>query len=212
VYPSFGFYAYCMVFGVLFVLCVSSVSVYGTLLAGWSSNSKYALLGSLRAIAQTISYEISIVLILLSRVSLVGSYNSYYFGGFQVYGCWILFSCFVLGFVWFVTMLAETNRAPFDFAEGESEIVSGFNIEYSAGRFALIFIAEYGSILGISLLTRIFFFGSDRFVLFFFSGGFLFKTFFFSFLFLWVRGRLPRIRYDKLIRLTWKSFLPISLG
>lgn len=103
--------------------------------------------------------------------------------------------------MWFVTTLAETNRAPFDFAEGESEIVSGFNIEYRAGSFALIFMAEYGRILCMSLVTSIFFFGGDNF--FFFLGGFfLIKTLFFGFCFLWVRGRLPRIRYDKLMGLT----------
>lgn len=212
VYPSFGFYVYCFGFGVLFFLCVSRIGVYGTLLAGWSSNSKYALLGSLRAVAQTISYEIRMVLVLLRGVCLVGGYNTYFLGDFQVSGCWLFFCCRILGGVWFITTLAETNRAPFDFAEGESEIVSGFNIEYSAGGFALIFMAEYGRILSISLVTGILFFGGDS--LFFFSlrGVYLLKAFFFSFLFLWVRGSLPRIRYDKLIRLTWKSFLPVSLG
>jgi len=104
--------------------------------------------------------------------------------------------------VWFITTLAETNRAPFDFAEGESEIVSGFNIEYSAGGFALIFIAEYGSILVIRVIRGILFFGADSFLFFGLVGGFLIKGLFFAFLFLWVRGSLPRIRYDKLIALT----------
>nr|YP_006576087.1 NADH dehydrogenase subunit 1 [Kulikovia alborostrata]AEM23544.1 NADH dehydrogenase subunit 1 [Kulikovia alborostrata] len=212
VYPSFGYHVYCFGFGILFFLCVSSMSVYGTLLAGWSSNSKYALLGSLRAVAQTISYEISMVLILLSSVCLVGSYNIFFFGFFQAKGCWIVLCCFLLGFVWFVSTLAETNRAPFDFAEGESEIVSGFNIEYSAGSFALIFMAEYGSILSMSLVSSIIFFGGDCFFIFNLVGGFLLKTLFFGFVFLWVRGSLPRIRYDKLMSLTWKSFLPVSLG
>lgn len=211
VYPSSGFYVYCFCFGVLFFLCASRIGVYGTLLAGWSSNSKYALLGSLRAVAQTISYEISMVLILLSSVCLVGSYNVYFFLKFQFFGCWVIFCCFFLGLVWFVTTLAETNRAPFDFAEGESEIVSGFNIEYSAGSFALIFMAEYGRILSMRLLRSLVFFGGDS-LFFCLNGLFLTKTFFLSFVFLWVRGSLPRIRYDKLISLTWKSFLPVSLG
>jgi NADH-ubiquinone oxidoreductase chain 1 len=202
VYPSFGFVIYSFGFGVLFFLCVSSVSVYGTLVAGWASNSKYALLGALRAIAQTISYEVRIVLVLLSGVYLVGRYRLVDFLFFQVSGCWLFFSCSLISFVWFVTTLAETNRAPFDFAEGESEIVSGFNVEYRAGGFALIFMAEYGAILVIRVLTGIFFFGGDNFFFLFFLGGFLLKGMFFAFLFLWVRGSLPRIRYDKLIGLT----------
>lgn len=202
VYPSYGFRGYFFAFRILFFLCVSRVNVYGTLVAGWSSNSKYALLGSLRAVAQTISYEVRIVLILLSAVYLVGRYGSVDYLFFQGLGCWLFFSCSLVSIVWFVTTLAETNRAPFDFAEGESEIVSGFNIEYRAGGFALIFMAEYGSILVISVLTGFVFFGGDSFLLFGLWGGFLIKGIFFSFLFLWVRGRLPRIRYDKLISLT----------
>ena len=212
IYPSFGFSIYRFTFGILFFLCVSRVNVYGTLVAGWSSNSKYALLGSLRAVAQTISYEVRIILILLRGVYLVGRYNSVDFFLTQGVGCWVFFCCRLISFVWFVTTLAETNRAPFDFAEGESEIVSGFNIEYSAGGFALIFIAEYGSILVIRVLTGILFFGCDNLILGGFFGIFLLKGIFFAFCFLWVRGRLPRIRYDKLMSLTWKSFLPISLG
>jgi len=160
------------------------------------------LLGSLRAVAQTISYEVRMVLILLSGVYIVGSFNSVDFFFFQSVGCWLFFSCSLVSAVWFVTTLAETNRAPFDFAEGESEIVSGFNIEYSAGGFALIFMAEYGSILVIRVLRGILFFGGDNFFVGCFFGGFLVKGMFFSFLFLWVRGSLPRIRYDKLMSLT----------
>nr|YP_010146831.1 NADH dehydrogenase subunit 1 [Yininemertes pratensis]QQP01060.1 NADH dehydrogenase subunit 1 [Yininemertes pratensis] len=212
VYPSFGFYVYNFVYGMLFFLCVSGVSVYGTLVAGWASNSKYALLGSLRAVAQTISYEISLILILLSGVYLVGSYNVLGFSFFQEEGCWLFFSCSLISFIWFVTTLAETNRAPFDFAEGESEIVSGFNVEYSAGGFALIFMAEYGAILVMSVVSGVLFFGSDNFLVGSVMFGFLLKGMFFAFLFLWVRGSLPRIRYDKLMGLTWKSFLPVSLG
>nr|YP_006303261.1 NADH dehydrogenase subunit 1 [Zygeupolia rubens]ADZ05388.1 NADH dehydrogenase subunit 1 [Zygeupolia rubens] len=211
VYPSYGFFSYSFGFGLLFFLCISSINVYGTLVAGWASNSKYALLGSLRAVAQTISYEVSMVLILLSGVYLVGSYDLVDFMVFQDGGCWLIFSCSLVSFVWFVTTLAETNRAPFDFAEGESEIVSGFNIEYSAGGFALIFMAEYGAILVMSVVTGILFFGGDNFGMSI-VGGYVAKGMFFSFLFLWVRGSLPRIRYDKLMSLTWKSFLPVALG
>lgn len=183
VYPSFGCSVYCFYLGIMFFLCVSSVGVYGTLIAGWSSNSKYALLGALRAVAQTISYEISIVLILLSGVYLVGSYNFNFFCFFQMGGFWLFIVCSVVSFMWLVTILAETNRAPFDFAEGESEIVSGFNIEYSAGGFALIFIAEYGSILVIRVVTGLLFFGGSDFLVRLF-GGFLLKGLFFSFFFL----------------------------
>jgi NADH-ubiquinone oxidoreductase chain 1 len=181
---------------------VSRINVYGTLVAGWASNSKYALLGSLRAVAQTISYEVRIVLILLGGVYLVGRYRLSSFSFFQEESCWVFLSCSLVSFIWFVTTLAETNRAPFDFAEGESEIVSGFNVEYRSGGFALIFMAEYGSILVIRVITGAIFFGGDNFLLGMVFGGFLLKGIFFSFLFLWVRGRLPRIRYDKLISLT----------
>lgn len=211
VYPSFGFSVYCFYLGVVFFLCVSSVGVYGTLIAGWSSNSKYALLGALRAVAQTISYEIRIVLVLLSGIYLAGRYNFNFFCFFQEKGFWLFLVCSVVSFMWLVTILAETNRAPFDFAEGESEIVSGFNIEYRAGGFALIFMAEYGSILVMSVVTGLLFFGGSDFFFDVF-GGFLLKGLFFSFFFLWARGRLPRIRYDRLISLTWKVFLPVSLG
>lgn len=183
-------------------MCISRIRVYTTLVAGWSSNSKYALLGALRAVAQTISYEIRIVLILLSGVFIVGGYNVVGFNSFQDSGCWLFFLCSLVGIIWFVTTLAETNRAPFDFAEGESEIVSGFNIEYRAGGFALIFMAEYGCILAIRIVTGLFFFGGDNFIVGRVAGGFLLKAIFFAFVFLWVRGRLPRIRYDKLISLT----------
>lgn len=184
IYPSYSFSAYCFGFGLLFFLCVSSINVYGTLVAGWASNSKYALLGSLRAVAQTISYEVSMVLILLRGVYLVGRYSLSNFFFFQETGCWVFLRCSLVSFVWFVTTLAETNRAPFDFAEGESEIVSGFNVEYSSGGFALIFMAEYGSILVIRVVTGTLFFGGDNFFLRDVFGGFLLKGMFFSFLFL----------------------------
>ncbi len=202
VYPSFGYSIYVFPLGVLFFLCVSAVNVYGTLVAGWSSNSKYALLGSLRAVAQTISYEVRMILVLLCSVYVVGRYNLSDFFFFQDNGFFISFFCSIVSFIWFVTTLAETNRAPFDFAEGESEIVSGFNIEYSAGGFALIFIAEYGAILAMGILTGVFFFGGDSVLLWPLAGAFVLKGVFFAFSFLWVRGRLPRVRYDKLISLT----------
>nr|YP_010148407.1 NADH dehydrogenase subunit 1 [Anopheles anthropophagus]YP_010700952.1 NADH dehydrogenase subunit 1 [Anopheles belenrae]YP_010700978.1 NADH dehydrogenase subunit 1 [Anopheles junlianensis]YP_010701017.1 NADH dehydrogenase subunit 1 [Anopheles lesteri]YP_010701043.1 NADH dehydrogenase subunit 1 [Anopheles peditaeniatus]YP_010701056.1 NADH dehydrogenase subunit 1 [Anopheles yatsushiroensis]QAX27183.1 NADH dehydrogenase subunit 1 [Anopheles sinensis]QII41658.1 NADH dehydrogenase subunit 1 [An len=192
--------------GVLFFLCCTSLGVYTVMIAGWSSNSNYALLGGLRAVAQTISYEVSLALILLSFIFLIGNYNFLNFYNYQSY-IWFIFFCFPLGLVWLASCLAETNRTPFDFAEGESELVSGFNVEYSSGGFALIFLAEYSSILFMSMLFVVIFLGSDIYSLMFF-----FKLTFISFIFIWVRGTLPRFRYDKLMYLAWKSFLPLSLN
>nr|YP_010397576.1 NADH dehydrogenase subunit 1 [Diamesa tonsa]UQJ73563.1 NADH dehydrogenase subunit 1 [Diamesa tonsa] len=192
--------------GVLFFLCCTSMGVYTVMIAGWSSNSNYALLGGLRAVAQTISYEVSLALIMLSMIFLIGNYNFMYFNIYQNY-LWFLFLCFPLALVWFASSLAETNRTPFDFAEGESELVSGFNVEYSSGGFALIFLAEYASILFMSMLFAVVFLGGDVY-----SFAFFIKLAAVSFMFIWVRGTLPRFRYDKLMFLAWKSFLPFSLN
>nr|UOU85226.1 NADH dehydrogenase subunit 1 [Hylemyza partita] len=192
--------------GLLFFLCCTSLGVYTVMIAGWSSNSNYALLGGLRAVAQTISYEVSLALVLLSFIFLIGGYNMLMFYKYQQF-IWFLFIMFPMALVWFSISLAETNRTPFDFAEGESELVSGFNVEYSSGGFALIFLAEYASILFMSMLFCVMFLGSDVFSLFFYI-----KLTFVSFMFIWVRGTLPRFRYDKLMYLAWKSFLPFSLN
>nr|YP_009350935.1 NADH dehydrogenase subunit 1 [Furculitermes soyeri]AQP28143.1 NADH dehydrogenase subunit 1 [Furculitermes soyeri] len=192
--------------GLLFFLACTSLGVYTVMIAGWSSNSGYSLLGALRALAQTISYEVSLAFILLSFVILVCSYNLVYFYFFQAY-LWLAFFSLPLSFVWFISCLAETNRTPFDFAEGESELVSGFNVEYGGGGFALIFLAEYASILFMSLLFCIIFLGSDIYSFLFYV-----SLTFISFLFVWVRGTLPRFRYDKLMYLAWSSFLPLSLN
>nr|YP_009351767.1 NADH dehydrogenase subunit 1 [Nasutitermes macrocephalus]AQP30623.1 NADH dehydrogenase subunit 1 [Nasutitermes macrocephalus] len=192
--------------GLLFFLACTSLGVYTVMIAGWSSNSGYSLLGGLRALAQTISYEVSLAFILLSFVILISSYNLAYFYFFQVY-LWLVFFSLPLSFIWFISCLAETNRTPFDFAEGESELVSGFNVEYGSGGFALIFLAEYASILFMSLLFCILFLGSDLYSFFFYI-----KLAFVSFLFIWVRGTVPRFRYDKLMYLAWSSFLPLSLN
>ena len=209
-YPSLYTASY-FKWGILFFLCVSGLNVYGTLLAGWSSNSKYALLGSLRAIAQTISYEVSMALILLFPLFLVGSFRFLEIRERQR-TMWLRFLMLPVSFVWFVTCVAETNRAPFDFAEGESELVSGFNIEYGSAGFALIFLAEYANILIISLFSAILFFGGSQ--MFGLSSDIIFmlKVLFFAFLFIWVRGSYPRFRYDLLISLTWKGFLPAALS
>nr|AVN67570.1 NADH dehydrogenase subunit 1 [Rhyparobia sp. B054] len=192
--------------GFLFFLSCTSLGVYTVMIAGWSSNSNYSLLGGLRAVAQTISYEVSLALILLSFIFLVGSYNLMDFNDFQLW-MWMIFLTFPLSLVWFTSCLAETNRTPFDFAEGESELVSGFNVEYSSGGFALIFLAEYASILFMSMLFCVVFLGGNVDSLFFYL-----KLSLISFLFIWVRGTLPRFRYDKLMYLAWKSFLPLSLN
>nr|YP_010022601.1 NADH dehydrogenase subunit 1 [Sarcophaga josephi]QOP39449.1 NADH dehydrogenase subunit 1 [Sarcophaga josephi] len=192
--------------GLLFFLCCTSLGVYTVMVAGWSSNSNYALLGGLRAVAQTISYEVSLALVLLSFIFLIGGYNMLMFYKYQMF-IWFLFIMFPMALVWFSISLAETNRTPFDFAEGESELVSGFNVEYSSGGFALIFLAEYASILFMSMLFCVMFLGSDLFSLLFYI-----KLTFVSFMFIWVRGTLPRFRYDKLMYLAWKSFLPFSLN
>nr|YP_010932209.1 NADH dehydrogenase subunit 1 [Fentonia ocypete]WKR35982.1 NADH dehydrogenase subunit 1 [Fentonia ocypete] len=192
--------------GILFFLCCTSLGVYTVMIAGWSSNSNYALLGGLRSVAQTISYEVSLALILMSSVILIMDFNLMKFFVFQG-KIWFLFLMFPLSLCWMSSSLAETNRTPFDFAEGESELVSGFNVEYSSGGFALIFLAEYSSILFMSLLFVLIYLGGYDMSLFFYL-----KLVFISFLFIWVRGTLPRYRYDKLMYLAWKSYLPISLN
>nr|YP_010625972.1 NADH dehydrogenase subunit 1 [Parainocellia bicolor]WBK02718.1 NADH dehydrogenase subunit 1 [Parainocellia bicolor] len=192
--------------GILFMLCCLSMGVYGLMIAGWSSNSMYSLLGGLRAIAQTISYEISLALILMSFILLMLSFNFLNFLKYQ-YFSWMLLISLPLMLMWLATMLAETNRTPFDFAEGESELVSGFNVEYSSGGFALIFLAEYLSILFMSMLFVLIFMGGYTMSMMFYL-----KMLFISFFFLWVRGTLPRFRYDKLMYLAWKCYLPFAIN
>nr|QDI93803.1 NADH dehydrogenase subunit 1 [Tuxedo cruralis] len=193
-------------YGLLFFLCCTGLGVYGVMLCGWSSNSNYALLGCIRAVAQTISYEVSMALIIICMMIYVFSYNLIDFMYYQS-GVWFIFISFPLFFCWFSSCLAETNRSPFDFAEGESELVSGFNVEYGSGGFAFIFLAEYANIIFMSLLTCVIFLGCDLYSFFFY-----FKWVFVVFSFIWVRGTLPRFRYDKLMYLTWKMFLPLSLN
>nr|ABR45895.1 NADH dehydrogenase subunit 1 [Chilo suppressalis] len=192
--------------GILFFLCCTSMGVYTVMVAGWSSNSNYSLLGGLRAVAQTISYEVSLALILMSSILMIMSFNMMKFMIYQNL-IWFIIIMIPLSMCWFSSSLAETNRTPYDFAEGESELVSGFNIEYSSGGFALIFLAEYSSILFMSLLMVLIYMGGYELTL-----GFYFKISLISFLFIWVRGTLPRYRYDKLMYLAWKMYLPISLN
>nr|WBK26868.1 NADH dehydrogenase subunit 1 [Bastilla crameri] len=192
--------------GILFILCCLSMGVYTVMVAGWSSNSNYALLGGLRAVAQTISYEVSLAMILLSSIIMIMDYNLLSFYIYQNM-IWFIILMFPLSLCWVSSMLAETNRTPFDFAEGESELVSGFNVEYSSGGFTLIFLSEYSSILFMSLLFVMLYMGGFDLTIFFYM-----KLTFISFLFIWVRGTLPRYRYDKLMYLAWKSYLPVSMN
>nr|YP_009539785.1 NADH dehydrogenase subunit 1 [Barca bicolor]AYP72723.1 NADH dehydrogenase subunit 1 [Barca bicolor] len=192
--------------GVLFFLCCTSLGVYMIMVSGWSSNSNYALLGALRSVAQTISYEVSLSLILMSCIILIMDFNLVKFSLYQSM-IWFIFMMIPLSLCCLSSMMAETNRTPFDFAEGESELVSGFNVEYSSGGFALIFLAEYSSILFMSLMFTLIYLGGYDLKLVFYL-----KLVFISFFFIWVRGTLPRYRYDKLMYLCWKIYLPISLN
>nr|QOH99602.1 NADH dehydrogenase subunit 1 [Protogoniomorpha anacardii duprei] len=192
--------------GILFFLCCTSVGVYALMIAGWSSNSNYSLLGGLRAVAQTISYEVSMSLIMMSSIIMIMDFNLMKFFNYQII-IWFIFLMLPLSLCFLSSLMAETNRTPFDFAEGESELVSGFNVEYSSGGFALIFLSEYSSILFMSLLFVIMYLGGYNLTLFFYL-----KLVFLSFFFIWVRGTLPRYRYDKLMYLCWKSYLPVSLN
>nr|YP_009545835.1 NADH dehydrogenase subunit 1 [Gorgonocephalus chilensis]AYO99627.1 NADH dehydrogenase subunit 1 [Gorgonocephalus chilensis] len=199
----------------LFIITLSSLSVYGILGAGWSSNSKYSLLGSVRAVAQVISYEVSFGLILIPLVILVGGWGLNSFFNFQSLGVWLLFPCFPLFIMWYISSLAETNRTPFDLSEGESELVSGYNVEYSGAPFAFFFIGEYANIIFINVISVLLFMSSSYnyfFGIFWFITTIIFKSLLLIFSFLWVRASFPRVRYDQLMMIMWKNFLPISLG
>nr|YP_009545627.1 NADH dehydrogenase subunit 1 [Cacatua pastinator]AEA35992.1 NADH dehydrogenase subunit 1 [Cacatua pastinator butleri]AYN50545.1 NADH dehydrogenase subunit 1 [Cacatua pastinator] len=199
--------------GLLFLLAMSSLAVYSILWSGWASNSKYALIGALRAVAQTISYEVTLAIILLSIVMLSGNYTMTTLATSQE-PLYLLFSSWPLAMMWFISTLAETNRSPFDLTEGESELVSGFNVEYSAGPFALFFLAEYANIMLMNALTTLLFLNpsmlnppSGLFPLILAT-----KTLLLSSSFLWIRASYPRFRYDQLMHLLWKNFLPLTLA
>jgi len=200
-YPRY-YNSYFYIYPFLIFLCLTSINVYIILLRGWASNSRYSLLGAMRASAQTISYEIRLILILLFPVIIRLSFDLLYVG--QRYPSGILFLPILLA--WFLTLLAETNRAPLDFAEGESELVSGFNVEYASGLFALLFLGEYTVILYMCVIT-IFFWGHTM-------GSIILIVLIVHIILisvLLVRGVYPRSRYDKLIYYCWKSILPLSL-
>ncbi len=211
--------------GLLFLLALTSVSVYGVIIAGWASNSKYAFLGAMRSAAQIVAYEIAMGFALVGVLMAAGSLNLGDIVRHQAGGIlnWYWLWLFPLLVVYFISGVAETNRAPFDVAEGESEIVAGFHVEYSGMAFALFFLAEYANMILIAALTAVFFFGGwlspfeglpptpiiDITAPSFFWLGL--KIFFFLFLFLWFRATFPRYRYDQIMRLGWKALIPVTL-
>nr|YP_004464933.1 NADH dehydrogenase subunit 1 [Danio dangila]BAK22913.1 NADH dehydrogenase subunit 1 [Danio dangila] len=198
--------------GILFIMAMSGLAVYSILGSGWASNSKYALIGALRAVAQTISYEVSLGLILLSTIIFSGGYTLQTFNTTQE-DTWLLLPLWPLAIMWFISTLAETNRAPFDLTEGESELVSGFNVEYAGGPFALFFLAEYANILLMNTLSTVLFLGASFMphTPELMTMNIATKTALLTILFLWMRASYPRFRYDQLMHLIWKSFLPITL-
>nr|YP_010610849.1 NADH dehydrogenase subunit 1 [Erragonalia choui]WAP91670.1 NADH dehydrogenase subunit 1 [Erragonalia choui] len=193
-------------YSMLFFLCISSIGVYGLIICGWSSNSMYSLLGCIRSVSQTISYEVSLSLILLCYFFMCDSYSLTDFLKIQI-NCWFFFLSIPMFLCWFSCCLAETNRSPFDFSEGESELVSGFNVEYGSGGFAFLFISEYSSIIFMCLLTNMIFFGCDYYLFLFYI-----KLIFLCFIYIWIRCSFPRYRYDKLMYLAWKCYLPLGLN
>nr|ALJ10588.1 NADH dehydrogenase subunit 1 [Bolitoglossa alberchi] len=199
--------------GILFMLALSSLTVYSILGSGWASNSKYALIGALRAVAQTISYEVSLALIILCLILMTGGFLLSNFSVTQE-NLWFIFPTWSLASMWFISTLAETNRAPFDLTEGESELVSGFNVEYAGGPFALFFLAEYANIIMMNLLSTILFLGTTLYFALpeFSTINIMMKTSLLTILFLWVRASYPRFRYDQLMHLVWKNFLPLTIA
>jgi len=204
--------------GLLYILAMTSLGVYGVIIAGWASNSKYAFLGAVRSAAQIVSYEIAmgfaLVCVLMAAQSMnLGDIVRGQQGGLGMLN-WYLFPLFPMFLVYLISGVAETNRSPFDLAEGESEIVAGFHVEYSGMTFALFFLAEYANMILISFLTSIMFLGGWLSPLPFLPDSFIWllaKVSFILFLFLWFRATFPRYRYDQLMRLGWKVFIPLTI-
>ena len=207
--------------GLLYILALTSMGVYGIIIAGWASNSKYAILGALRSAAQVVAYEIAMGFALVGVLMASGSLNLGEIIARQSGGVssWFFIPLFPLFLVYFISGVAETNRAPFDVAEGESEIVAGFHVDYSGMAFAVFFLAEYANIIMVAALTSLLFFGGwlspfgDIDVPLLGNGiqWFLAKTSFFIFMFLWLRATFPRYRYDQIMRLGWKVFIPVTI-
>nr|YP_009271859.1 NADH dehydrogenase subunit 1 [Azemiops feae]AIM52665.1 NADH dehydrogenase subunit 1 [Azemiops feae] len=196
--------------GLLFIMAMSGMFTYTILWSGWSSNSKYPLMGAMRAVAQIISYEVTLGLIIISLATISGSYSLSSFMEVQEH-LWLLFASWPLAMMWFTSTLAETNRSPFDLTEGESELVSGFNLEFSAGPFALLFLAEYTNILLMNTLSIMIFMNPGTSNPETFTLNLMTKTMILTTLFLWIRASYPRFRYDQLMHLLWKQYLPLSL-
>jgi len=205
--------------GVLYLFAISSLGVYGIIMSGWASNSRYAFLGSMRSAAQMVSYEVSMGLVLISVLLTVGSLNLSDIVMKQKETVWFFIPHFPMFIIYIVSILAETNRAPFDLPEAESELVAGYNVEYSAMAFALFFLGQYANMILLSALTTVLFLGGwlppfDIAPFNMIPGiiWFALKIAFVLFIFLWVRATFPRYRYDQLMRLGWKVFLPLTLG
>jgi NADH-quinone oxidoreductase subunit H len=203
--------------GILYLFAISSLGVYGIIIAGWASNSKYAFLGAMRSAAQMVSYEVSMGFVLVSVLLCVGSLNLSDIVRAQTH-LWFCVPLFPMFIVFFISALAETNRSPFDIPEGESEIVAGFFVEYSSMSFALFFLGEYANMILMSAMTSILFLGGwlapfnvEPFTYIPGVVWFVLKICLVLFFFLWVRATFPRYRYDQLMRLGWKVFLPLSL-
>nr|YP_009253316.1 NADH dehydrogenase subunit 1 [Protobothrops flavoviridis]BAU97460.1 NADH dehydrogenase subunit 1 [Protobothrops flavoviridis]BAU97473.1 NADH dehydrogenase subunit 1 [Protobothrops flavoviridis]BAU97486.1 NADH dehydrogenase subunit 1 [Protobothrops flavoviridis]BAU97499.1 NADH dehydrogenase subunit 1 [Protobothrops flavoviridis]BAU97512.1 NADH dehydrogenase subunit 1 [Protobothrops flavoviridis] len=197
--------------GLLFIMAMSGMFTYAILWSGWSSNSKYPLMGAMRAVAQIISYEVTLGLIIISLATISGSYSLSSFTEVQEHS-WLLFASWPLAMMWFTSTLAETNRSPFDLTEGESELVSGFNLEFSAGPFALLFLAEYTNILLMNTLSTMMFMNPGASNPELFTMNLMMKTTIMTMLFLWIRASYPRFRYDQLMHLLWKQYLPLTLA
>jgi NADH-quinone oxidoreductase subunit H len=205
--------------GVLYLFAISSLGVYGILMAGWASNSKYAFLGAIRSAAQMISYEVSMGFIIITVLLVAGSLNLSDIVNAQKESVWFIFPLFPMFVIFFISTLAETNRHPFDLPEAEAELVAGYNVEYSAMTFALFFLGEYANMILMSAMTTILFLGGwlppiDVAPFTWIPGPiwFILKICSLLFIFIWVRATFPRYRYDQLMRLGWKVFLPISLA
>nr|URP31073.1 NADH dehydrogenase subunit 1 [Syllis sp. JYC-2022] len=196
-------------YGLILFLCISSLSVYTTIGMGWSSNSKYALLGALRSVAQTISYEVTLALWLISALFLINNMNIQWMMNNNMFSIMILSP--IMMYIWFTCLLAETNRTPFDFTEGESELVSGFNTEYASSSFAFIFMSEYMNIMLVSIMSSALFMQKMQSHIMSFTLMTM-QSIFIMVMFIVIRGTLPRMRYDRLMNLTWMSFLPLSLS
>ena len=202
--------------GLLYILAMTSIGVYGVIIAGWASNSKYAFLGAMRSAAQIVAYEIAMGFALIGVLMVAGSLNLGDIVRAQSGGIfhWFLFPLLPLAVVYFISGVAETNRAPFDVAEGESEIVAGFHVDYSGFSFALFFLAEYMNMIMIAALTSVMFLGGWLSPIDGFGDGihwFLIKIALMLFIFLWLRATFPRYRYDQIMRLGWKVFIPITI-